>query len=235
MEKTPGLSTLRFAKQEVEELGKILASMSPIKLERPTRAEVLDELGSCKVFHFAGHGTSHPTDPSMSSLLVTDWKQNPLTVKDLVAKKLHQSPPFLAYLSACSTGDNKVAQLLDEGIHLMGACQLAGFQHVIGSLWPVSDSHCVDTAMVVYNGILQAGMSDESVARSLHRAAIKLRGAPHNIPDDPKDPAGDPKDPADDRSIVETTRDAIPEGSQVRPKDTILDPRIWAAYIHIGL
>jgi CHAT domain-containing protein len=77
----------------------------------------------------------------MSSLVVTDWKETPLTVKELVAKKLHQNPPFLAYLSACSTAKNQAEVLQDEGLHLMAACQLAGFQHVIGSLWAVSDSY----------------------------------------------------------------------------------------------
>jgi CHAT domain-containing protein len=71
----------------------------------------------------------------MSSLVVTDWKETPLTIKDLVAKKLHQNPPFL---SACSTAKNQAEVLQDEGIHLMAACQLAGFQQVIGSLWAVS-------------------------------------------------------------------------------------------------
>jgi CHAT domain-containing protein len=133
----------------------------------------------------------------MSSLVVTDWKETPLTVKDLVAKKLHQNPPFLAHLSACSTAKNQVEVLQDEGIHLMAACQLAGFQHVIGSLWAVSaDSHCtcVDVATDVYKGILQAGMSDESVARSLHSAIIRLRGGgPKNPADDLKNPEDEPK------------------------------------------
>jgi CHAT domain-containing protein len=176
METTPGLSRPCFSKREIEELEQILASVSPISLERPTRAQVLDELSSCKVFHFAGYESSHPTDPSMSSLVVTDWKETPLTVKDLVAKKLHQNPPFLAHLSACSTAKNQAEVLQDEGLHLMTACQLAGFQHVIGSLWAVSDSHCVDVATDVYKGIgisiLQAGMSDESVARRLHSAPL---------------------------------------------------------------
>jgi len=40
--------------------------------------------------------------------------------------KFHQNPSLLAYLSACLTGENQEFELLNEGIHLMGACQLAG-------------------------------------------------------------------------------------------------------------
>jgi hypothetical protein len=36
----------------------------------------------------------------------------------------------------------------------MSACQLAGFRHVIGSLWEVSDKHCVDVAKDVYNAMI---------------------------------------------------------------------------------
>jgi len=70
----------------------------------------------------------------MSTLLLADWQTNPLTVNDMVAMKFHQNPPLLAYLSVSSTGDNKELKLLDEGIYLMGACQLAGFQHIIRAL-----------------------------------------------------------------------------------------------------
>ncbi|KAK4228967.1 hypothetical protein QBC38DRAFT_453782 [Podospora fimiseda] len=89
-------------------------------------------------------------------------------MSDLVSLKLHEprmtergtkllSPPFLAYLSACSTGSNKVEGLEDENLHLMTACQLAEFRHVIGTLWPVSDEHCVDVAKTVFSRV-RAGL-----------------------------------------------------------------------------
>jgi CHAT domain-containing protein len=92
-------------------------------------------------FHFTGHGEQHPLDPSKSSLLVTDCYENPLTVEDVLKKQLHQDPPFLVYLFACSTGRvetppvySLALDLTDEGIHLTSVCILAGFLHVIGSL-----------------------------------------------------------------------------------------------------
>jgi CHAT domain-containing protein len=132
---TPGRAGFAFAEKETIVLNDLLPASTPrATLRDPHKNEVLTTLDRCSIFHVAGHSVSHPSDPSMSTLLLADWQTNPLTVNDLVAMKFHQNPPLLAYLSASSTGDNKEFKLLDEGIHLMGACKLAGFQHVIRAL-----------------------------------------------------------------------------------------------------
>jgi len=217
MDTTPGCSALSFARKEILELQRLFpASIPRVILDAPFKNDVLTALDNSSVFHFAGHGLSHPSDPSMSTLLMTDWQKNPLTVKDLVALKFHQKPPLLAYLSACSTGDNQELNLLDEGIHLMGACQLAGFRHVIGSLWEVSDKHCVDVAKDVYSTMIKADMSDKSVSQGLHNAVLNLRGG---------------------RCRTSTTREARNArliGAE-REEEGIADPFIWAAYIHMGI
>lgn len=72
----------------------------------------------------------------------------PLTVADLISLKLSQCR--LAFLSACHTVDNQADNLLDEGLRLGGACQLAGFPHVIGTLWQVQDLYVVKIVRNVY-------------------------------------------------------------------------------------
>lgn len=217
MEKTKGCASLPFAQTEVEELSLLLpASIPRIVMHEPRKEEVLEVFKGSAVFHFAGHGESHQRDPLRSSLLVADWETNPLTVENLISLRLNQNPPFLAYLSACSTGDNKVDELVDEGIHLMSACQLAGFQHVIGSLWEVSDEHCVAVATVVYQAILSSKMSDSSVSYGLHNAAKGLRDYPSRI------------------LKVRDNRNAIYVDDEDDVELEMGDPRIWAAYIHIG-
>ena len=67
-------------------------------------------------------------------LRLEDWKEDPLRVADLQTMNLRQHSPFLAYLSACGTGEMKENRLVDESIHLISAYQLAGFSHVIGTL-----------------------------------------------------------------------------------------------------
>ncbi|CAG7566273.1 unnamed protein product [Fusarium equiseti] len=180
MQNTPGVAggTLPFVANEIETLT-ILWSKGKAKLELlnlpPHKSEVLRHLSGCKVFHFAGHGSSNASEPSKSCLLLEDWQTDPLTVGDLRDHSFQDNSPFLGYLSACSTSANKVDDLLDEGIHLVGALQLAGFRNVIGTLWQVSDLRCVDVARVFYETIEEEGFTDMAVCRGLNRALIQVR------------------------------------------------------------
>ncbi|KAL8296254.1 hypothetical protein RB600_001640 [Gaeumannomyces tritici] len=179
MRETPNLSVnsiLPFAANEVE----MLKNLCPSLQLRPVipmlrKDDVLRHLQTCKIFHFAGHGQSDPVEPSRSCLLLEDWKTSPLTMGDLRDHRLQENGPFLGYLSACSTGANEAARLADEGIHLVSAFQLAGFRHVVGTLWEVSDKHCVDVARVLYETLRDEGMTDAAVCRGLHRAVRALR------------------------------------------------------------
>lgn len=176
---TPDLAgnrSLPFAKDEVEMLNDLCPSLQlkPIKL-KPRREDVLRNLTACKLFHFAGHGHSDPKEPSQSHILLEDWKTDPLTVGDIRDLRLQENPPFLAFLSACLTGANEAGRLRDEGIHLVSAFQLAGFRHVVGTLWEVSDKYCVDVARVLYETMRDKGMTDLAVCEGLHRAIRALR------------------------------------------------------------
>jgi len=175
MPETPFQTALPSATDEVAMLNSLCQSLQLTPVKPPQlRKEVLEHLRACKIFHFAGHGLSH-VEPSQSCLLLKDWKDNPLTVGDLRDHRLQENSPFLGYLSACSTGANKANRLIDEGIHLVSACQLAGFRHVVGTLWEVSDKHCVDIAKVLYETLRDEGMTDVAVCRGLHRAIRALR------------------------------------------------------------
>lgn len=216
MQETPGLGgrgRLPFAADEVHMLRDIcpqlhLASVTPSQ----NKEDILKHLPKCKIFHFAGHGKSDPRDPSRSCLLLEDWETNPLTVGDIRDSRLQDDPPFLAYLSACSTGANKVEKLADEGIHLISAFQLAGFRHAIGTLWEVSDKHCVDVARILYKTLQEEGMTDLAVSRGLHRAVRALR---------------------DGNADDVLTRDA----KLVRPRPArqgVMD-FFWVPYVHFGV
>jgi hypothetical protein len=161
--------------EEVEMLEKLcpLLKLNPVK-PAAHRDEVLAHLRACKVFHSASHGQSNPLEPS-ESRLVLDGEKDSITVADLRDCRHQENPPFLAYLSACSTKANEAERLVDEEIHLVGACQLAGFRHVVGTLWEVSDRYCVDVARVLYETIRDEGMTDDVVCRGLHRAIRALR------------------------------------------------------------
>jgi CHAT domain-containing protein len=67
--------------------------------------------------------------------------------------------------------------LTDEGIHLTSGFQLLGFRHVIGTLWAVGDSLCVEIARLVCEELRDSRTTDRTVAQGLHKATRKLRDA----------------------------------------------------------
>lgn len=164
MRDTPEHTRLPFSIQEVDTISNIckLMGFDPIKPQLRKR-DVLEHVSNCQLFHFAGHGYTDNIDPSHSYILLEDWKTDPLTVASLLEMNLGESSPFLAYLSACGTGQIKNERFFDEGIHLISACQLAGFRHVIGTLWEVNDEVCVDMARITYEIVRDGGMTDKSV------------------------------------------------------------------------
>ncbi|MGW1058251.1 CHAT domain-containing protein [Micromonospora rubida] len=149
----------------------------------PTARRVLDELPSSAIAHFACHGTHHPTEPAASTLLLYDHAEAPLTVAHLAPVALDHAQ--LAYLSACETALNKVERFLDEAIHLAGAFQLAGFPHVIGTLWAVDDEFAAVIASRFYRGLHDQHTATVTVgdaARVLHEVVRALRD---DFPDTP--------------------------------------------------
>ena len=173
MANTPGQTYLPYVSHEIGILDGICKSMRLEVTKPPTLvSDVLSALKNCKIFHFAGHGRSHHWDSMKSALLLSD---DELTVASLFEINLHHRKPFLAYLSACGTGQINDDRLPNEAIHLTAACQLAGFQHVIGTLWSVNDEASVEMANLVYKWLASRGLSDQSVSEGLHHASRELR------------------------------------------------------------
>jgi hypothetical protein len=207
MPTTPGHDDLPFVAEELEAFTStnlVPKEFERIYLQATTKAEVLSNLPECVLAHFACHGISDASDPSQSRLLLQDWKNDPLSVADISA--LHLENAKLAYLSACHVASNKVMNLLDEHIHIVGAFQLAGFPRVIGTLWQVDDRRSVDIAREVYRVMSNStGMRIDTVAEALHSAVQKLKSA---------------------------TMDNSDIGFTMKVAD---DPFIWAPYVYFGI
>jgi tetratricopeptide (TPR) repeat protein len=142
--------------------------------ELPTRQRVFSELPGRAIAHFACHGIVDPKDPSNSRLLLHDHRDHPMTVASLAPVNLRTAR--LAYLSACNTFANHATHLLEEAIHLTGAFQLAGYAHVIGTLWPISDEFAVDVATGFYTALRDhAGrLNTDNAATALHQTLRAL-------------------------------------------------------------
>ncbi|ENH75579.1 hypothetical protein FOC1_g10005553 [Fusarium oxysporum f. sp. cubense race 1] len=235
MEHTPGHDTLSFANEEVELIDGIICSMElkSIIPER-TKQKVIRYLPDCKIFHFAGHGLAHTEDPSKSCLLLEDWENDSLKVSDLLDMNIRRKAPFLAYLSACGTGQIKDKTSFDENINLISACQIAGFRHVIGTLWNVQDDLSVEIARMTYQELLESGISDESICQGLHNATRELRRRwieKHQTLASLRTATSSDNHEAAKRSLSRSVRHASLIGST----DNNLGSADWAPYIHYGV
>ncbi|VUC22327.1 unnamed protein product [Clonostachys rosea] len=185
MENTPGLQSLPFAKEEIRIVRKELGSINIITSEPgQTKQDVLGHLTRCSFLHFAGHGYVDVKDPMGQSHLLllpdklTESKESingRLSISELLDTNTQENPPFMAYLSACGTGQTKAEEFFDESLHLISGCQLAGYRHVIGTIWEVHDELCVEIARETYRELARSPIQDDAVCSALHQATMKMR------------------------------------------------------------
>ncbi|MBP2329694.1 hypothetical protein JOF56_010079 [Kibdelosporangium banguiense] len=180
MPETPALPTaspLPGARAEAEFFARTLPEAHTLRIaDSATHVTVTADLQTHAYAHFACHGGQNLQQPSTGALYLQD---KPLTVLDVA--ELDLSHAELAYLSACSTAVGGTA-LPDEAIHLAAALQLAGYRHVIATLWTITDRTAAEVTTTMYTGLLSpAGIRLDRTARLLHRTVRALRdSAPRN-------------------------------------------------------
>ena len=172
MPHTAGASDLPGAEAEAAGLrrrfpGRVTVLTGP----QATHDAVLAALPAGRWAHFACHAASDLTNPSASCLLLSNYRQRPLTVVDVARLRLDDAG--LAFLSACSTA-RPGGRLADEAIHLASAFQLAGYRHVIATLWPIGDRHAVNIADHIYTTLTTA-TGEGDVAGAVHTAVRRMR------------------------------------------------------------
>jgi CHAT domain/Tetratricopeptide repeat len=168
----PGTTVLTGVTSEARTLAALIPDAT--ELPHPTRQSVLDALPAHPVAHFACHGHADQVNPADSRLILHDHRSTPLTVADINALHLTGA---LAYLSACDTTATS-PNLADESVHLTGAFHLAGYQNVIGTLWPVHDHAAHHIAVDFYTHLTDNGTIPPDTSRAahaLHHATRKLR------------------------------------------------------------
>ena len=168
----PGASPLPGAAAEAGALADLIPGAHV--LPHPTCSAVLDALPRYPAAHFACHGYADWANPADSQLILYDHDTAPLTVADISARHLTGG---LAYLSACETAVTSLA-LANEAVHITGAFHLAGYQHVIGTLWPINDATARDLACDIYSHLTHDGTTPPDTGRAphaLHHATRRLR------------------------------------------------------------
>ncbi|MFD5512599.1 CHAT domain-containing protein [Streptomyces sp. NPDC127051] len=176
---TPGAAPLPGASREA----RLLRELFPAGVELAGAAATVDAvrraLPDHPWVHFSCHGVSDPMSLFESGLILHDGR---LTAIDVAAQ--HPSAAVLAVLSACSTSQGGFL-LPDEAVHLSASFQLAGYPHVVGTLWPVSDKLATRLAEEFYTALADDIAHGRPIdpAAALHRPVRALRRrlarAPH--------------------------------------------------------
>ena len=191
----PGTRDLTLVPREVANIQAVARpKVQTVLLDHGTSKQVMSELPLANFVHFACHGYSNPKDINESHLILhtapmtesqSEDKSHSedsgkLSVREI--QTLKSPAARLAYLSACSGAESKSTRLADETIHLASAFQLAGFEHVIGTMWPTKDAACQKVAEEFYKNLFEGDRPDAtgSGARvvpylALHNAVQKLR------------------------------------------------------------
>ncbi|KAF2875168.1 CHAT domain-containing protein [Massariosphaeria phaeospora] len=188
MPSTPGLNDLPGTTDESCSVKRVveenLQSLFTIETkEHPDVAGAVVEIQKCNIARFACHGISDPLVPSRSGLVLQTSgtrtqapRQDSLSVRDVFEIRLEHAE--IAYLSACSTAENKVKPLADEVLHVVSGFQAAGFRHVVGCLWPSLDHVCKQVAESFYSALWRNGVesyNDRAVALALHKTVLEVR------------------------------------------------------------
>ena len=143
-------------------------------LDQPTRDSVLAALPAHRITHFSCHGYADWEQPARSRLILTDHATTPLTLADIIPLRLDAD---LAFLSACDTAVT-APRLVDESLHITAAFHLAGYRHVIGTLWPIDDLYSAQITEDFYARLTTDGTTVPNpacAAHALHHATTRLR------------------------------------------------------------
>ncbi len=176
LECTPGLPDLPGTTAEATALHVHHPDTPPLTGENATTHSVLDALPSATWAHFACHAHADFASPSRSGLHLHDGT---LPFPDITRLRLGCAE--LAYLSACSTAHQGI-QLADESLHLASAFQLAGFRHVIASLWPLDDTFAATAARAFYRQFPHSQSADAAPV-ALHHGIRQIRAQHPERPD----------------------------------------------------
>ncbi|WP_433222481.1 CHAT domain-containing protein [Dactylosporangium sp. CS-047395] len=127
-------------------------------------------IGDFPQVHVAGHAIADLTNPSRGG--IARYDRAPFTVGEL--SRVRRPGGRLAFLSACETARTS-PELADETVHIASVLHVAGFQHVVATLWTVPDRVALRAAKLFY-------ADDGDVPGAVHRMVLALRA---RYPDDP--------------------------------------------------
>ena len=171
MPRTPGLPPLRNADEEVDAIaGELPRAPMVMRAGDATVDAVRLALTSHQWLHYVGHSSQYLGNPSQASLFLHDGRLTMLAVSRL---RLGQAE--FAFLSSCESGLGGTT-MPDEAVNLASALQIAGYRHVISTLWSIGDRLAVDVARQVYAELSAPGPDGSpGPATALHSTLRRIR------------------------------------------------------------
>ncbi|MFG3018393.1 CHAT domain-containing protein [Streptomyces sp. NPDC048254] len=167
-----GQHLLRTAEDEAQVFLRSFPTAHALIGPDATGAAVRGHLPTAGWVHFACHGSVRGASDDEARLLLYDEELRMAAVSRTSPARNAE----LAFLSACSTA-RTVRGLSDESLNLATMMQLAGYRHVIGTLWAIDDPMAPAVADTVYTALARptGEMDAADAARSLHRAVLEQR------------------------------------------------------------
>ena len=169
MPETPGLRDLPNVKKEIDDYRNFYPGARLLKGEEAVRSAVIEEIRQCSQVHFACHGGQNVRQPSASCVYLSD---GPLSVADINRIRIEFGE--LAFLSACETAQVS-SRLTDESLTISSAMLLAGFKHVVGTMWYIRDPLAPVISGRFYEILQEQGVDVMDPATALHKAVASLR------------------------------------------------------------
>lgn len=192
MPETPGQHDLPAAQLDVQAIidrfSATVLGTTPDAGRPATRKAIMEELPRHAIAHFACHAYGDWADPMESFLAI---QNDPADSDDVLPRlrladitSLNLKDKRFAFLSACATARPTDIRLLDEAMHLGSGFLLAGFTHVIGTLWETDDQTAAEFTKEIYTNLEKSpSVADPSrAALALHEATRTLRERLINAP-----------------------------------------------------
>ncbi|MFE2139010.1 CHAT domain-containing protein, partial [Streptomyces sp. NPDC059466] len=150
--------------------------------EDAVRRSVLEALPRHAWAHFACHAVGALSGAAAGHVVLHDHATAPLTLSDVARLRLPEAR--LAYLSACETTSGR-REFADEALHITGAFHMAGFTHVVGTLWAVADDTSLEVSERFYASFDPARPFPGHTAHALRDAVRDVRENVEGVRENP--------------------------------------------------
>ena len=173
-------ANLQGALDEVKAIGRIVNGTSVVTGSDVTEYNIKNmsksgELEKYKVLHFATHGLTVPDFPELSSIVLSQFKEEHenqdgyLRMGEIAELRIKAD---FVNLSACETGLGKIYG--GEGVvGLTHSFLLAGANAISASLWSVEDSSTAKFMVGVYQLVEEKGLTYAKAINEMKRAFIR--------------------------------------------------------------